>query len=280
MTDYQATTGNQTNSETQAIPRPRHSHWRWTLPLGIVLGILTIGAVSIVCVALMPKYKATALIQMSSVAPVLLFAEDHSRWQRSFCTAGCSCTALYDRFVNTQMAIMRSPAVINRALASTEVARTPIVQRQRDQREWIVRNLQMRRDGNSEVLIVSFTANTPGVSEVIVNAVVHAYFEHIATATRGIDSNIVMSLVAERRRHQSVADQLRQSIVETREHEAREQEDMAAVQLADRLAFLQNELRRSERIMDMIDDRVIAIQAEQRAPSRIQLLSHAVSTRR
>ena len=334
-------TEDQTNSETQSpetqsIPRRRRSLWRWVLAtVGVLLGTCVIVAI---CLALTPKHKAEARVQIRSVHQSLLFGE----YQQDV-----FCSDRYEKFVNTQFALMRSPQVIGRALEQPEVARLPIIQSLRtdDRRDWIVGRLRLNLEGQSEIANISITTNSADASEAIVNAVVHAYLEFIREYDRAFDANRLLELRTERRRHEAVARSLREQItaltreltrmripagseaidefllrelraaesqlvvlqarrtalaelteqpdidreIQTQQRLVQELErkfeeqleaDAARSEEEVRIAFLQNELRRTETVLDRIDDRIVAIQAEARAPSRINLISHAVSSRR
>ena len=174
-------------------------HWKWSIPLGLLLGFLAAGGLYL---AFPLQYQAAAHVQMSSVRPRLLTEDRH--------------IVAFDQFANTQFAIMRSPAVISEALGNSEVARLPVITRlnEEDRRDWVARNLRLRLDGRSEVGVVSFSTDMPNTANIIVNAVVDAYMDHIRTTARRVDSETIASLTGERRRHDAVASQLRNNIIQ------------------------------------------------------------------
>jgi capsular polysaccharide biosynthesis protein len=111
------------------------------------------------------RYEARATIQIRSFKQP--FIHDFSL------------PAQYDEFVKTQIALMRSPAVIDKALENPAVAKLPIILKQQDKRAWLQKKLRIKTEGKSEIQTVRITTNNEDASEKIVNAVVDAYFAFI-----------------------------------------------------------------------------------------------------
>ena len=170
-------------------------HWKWSLPMGLILGLLTAGGLYL---AFPLQYESRASIQMRSTKLQFLSAN--------------TVQGGYDNFVNTQFAYMRSPAVIDRALEDPEVAKLSIVLKQKDRRGWLTKNLRIKSDGKSEIVIVSIETDAEDASEKIVNAVVNAYLQFIEELERGTNQTMLSQLQIEKRRQQMLAQGLQESI--------------------------------------------------------------------
>jgi capsular exopolysaccharide synthesis family protein len=172
-------------------------HWKWGLPLGLVLGLLVAG----ICHMVFPlQHVARAAIQVREVKPQFLFNEQ-----------GRS-TGVYDNYVNTQIALIRSQTVINMALEDAAVARLPIVSKQRDQKGWLAGKLRVRPEGKSEVLTISISTDSAEASETIVNTVVDAYFDFTKTLSQGEDQDKIRQLTVEKGRHTQAVQQYQETI--------------------------------------------------------------------
>ena len=170
-------------------------HWKWSLPMGLVLGLLTGG---ILYLAMPTKYEAVIQLQIHTVRQHFLAYEQ----QRSN----------YEDFVNTQIAFLRSPIVIDRALEQSEVARLPIVLKQRDQRGWLTRALNVSHVRRSEIVNVSIGTDSHDASEKIINAVVDTYFAVLGENDRQMNNHLIHGLITEQRRQRTLANQLQERI--------------------------------------------------------------------
>ena len=170
----------------------------------IILPIIFLGLLAVVI--LIPPFlihfgavEATATIQIRSVRPSFL-AENHEQIN-------------YDEFVNTQIALLRSPIVLDRVLQTPEVAKLPMVIKQKDRRAWLQKKLRIKRDGNSEIVTVSIvTRSQDNASEKIVNAVMDCYLEFIDESQRHFDVTLRTQLQGERQRLYVQAQQLQNTI--------------------------------------------------------------------
>ena len=170
-------------------------HWKWSVPMGLLLGVLAGGAIFF---AQPVQHFATAQIQIRPVRPQLI---DPARPQ-----------GRYEDFVNTQLALLRSPNVINMAMEDPEVARLPIILRQTDARSWLSRTLSVSAVARSEIVNISIATDSEDASERIVNAVVDAYFNFIGDAARNANNNLIGSLRVEERRQRQTAQALQERI--------------------------------------------------------------------
>ena len=188
----------QNDVEAPQLCRPRiRCHWTGGLIAGLILGSFAAVVLLVVC---WPQYEATAQIQICSVKPDFLV--DHPPMPYK-----------YDALVNTQMALFRSPLVIDRALEQSDVARLPIViQQGGNRRDWLMRNLRIKHIPNSEIVNISIATDTEDASEKIVNAVVNAYFNFTHEHARKTSNDLVGNLRTEERRQQQVVQTFQETI--------------------------------------------------------------------
>ena len=196
------------HAPVQEAPHPRPTrcrcHWGCALLAGLILGTLAAAVLLVIC---RPQYEAMAQIQVRAVPP-------------DFLIDSLSPSLLdYEGFVNTQIALLRSPNVIDKTLKAPEVARLPSVIKQRDRRDWLIRKLHIKRILNSEIVQVSIKTNSAEESEKIVNAVVDAYFNFIEEVDQERTRRLLSQLHVEKRRQQALAQGLqaiiRQKTLET-----------------------------------------------------------------
>ena len=175
------------------------------LSVALILGLLVVG---IPCYASAPQHEATAMIQVSSAVPSLLGdarqLDEHG----------------YIRFVNTQLVLLRSPLVLDRALENADVARLPMVVAQQDKRAWLARELQVSHADNTEIVYVRIVTNSAEASERIINAVVDAYFNFIGDVARQANHHLIGALRIEERRQRQIAQTLQENIRRTLIQEA------------------------------------------------------------
>ena len=314
------------NIGTETSSKPRRCKCR--VLAGFVLALL---AAVILFLVFPLQYEARAVIQIRS---------ENQRFHFEVRQSG-----RYDDFVNTQLALMRSPLVIGKALEAPEVSVLPCVVKQKDRNTWLTKRLRVRRDGKSEIVIISIETESEDASEKIVNAVVDAYFNFIDDTARETDNMMVRNLQVEKRRQGQLAQTLQESIrtsskkieqgkankaaalteslaqaiaaetinltgmqarrkileerneklteevLESFKNNIREQEILIAEleQLYDEqctkneslleteagIASDKAQLARIDKTLDLLEERILAIQAETRAPGRITPLSRA-----
>ncbi|MDR3181302.1 MAG: hypothetical protein LBT89_00020, partial [Planctomycetaceae bacterium] len=163
-------------------------HWKWSLPLAIFLSLFTAG---ILYLAFPAKYTAQAWIRIFSEKPKFIYDEKTQ--------------VKYDEYVNTQFALMRSLTILEKALENADVAKLPCIIRERDKAGWLAKQLIIKTDGKSEIVIVSIACNLPDEAEKIVNAVVDAYFEYYNLQSQDSSNHLIRQLNAEMSRQTSLA---------------------------------------------------------------------------
>ena len=163
----------------------------------LVLGLL---AASVPAYAQPMRYEATTMIQVRSVVPSFI-GNDRQLNELE-----------YNRFVNTQIALLKHPSVLDRALEVPGVAPLPLVREQKDKRAWLTKELQVTHAQNSEILYVRITTNSADASEKINNAVVMAYLAFIDEIARRSNNELMNNLRVEERRQRQLANGLQESI--------------------------------------------------------------------
>ena len=92
----------------------------------------------------------------------------------------------YQRYVKTQMALMKSRFVFNSALQHDGISSLPLLKSQADPIDWLEKSLEVTKLGESEILEVSLVPRTGFSSKeqaTIVNAVVDAYIDEVVNST-------------------------------------------------------------------------------------------------
>ncbi|MCA9249277.1 MAG: hypothetical protein KDA42_19280, partial [Planctomycetales bacterium] len=87
-------------------------------------------------------------------------------------------------FYETQVELIRSPLVIDLALADRSVSSLKLIRNQSKPAIWLAEQLSVTRKGESELLVVSLEADDRRDAAVIVNAVVDAYVKAFSLARR------------------------------------------------------------------------------------------------
>jgi len=157
-------------------------HWKWSLPMGLVLGLLAAGSLYL---AFPLQYESMAQIRILSERQRLL--GDEVQMNR------------YNEFVQTQLSLMRSPIVLDRVLEMSDISKLHVIAKQRDRRAWLRKKLSAKLDGRSEIVAVSIGTDTEEASEKIVNAVVDSYIVFIEENSRTTDTKVTASLNDEKR---------------------------------------------------------------------------------
>lgn len=135
----------------------RH-HWKWALPLGIILGA---AACTGVMMTEETEYRAKAWIQILSLQPYYVFKDQAEK---------------YDSYVSTQFDLMRSPMVLEPVLGRPEIAGVHELAESEDPVDWLAKHLEFDGQGDSELYTIGITCGNPDDAANIVNAVVDSYF--------------------------------------------------------------------------------------------------------
>ncbi|QDT73332.1 polysaccharide biosynthesis tyrosine autokinase [Lacipirellula limnantheis] len=145
--------------------------WPVVIPLGLVLAA---AAAAIVLLLYVPKYRASALIKIEAQPTFIAFAQD-------------KVSATDDRYVQTQIELLRGPVVLGPALDWSpqtkngqklpKLGELAEVKEQADPVDYLKRNLSVSQVGKSELFEVAFHSRSPDDAATVVNAVVMTYLE-------------------------------------------------------------------------------------------------------
>ena len=163
-------------------------HWRWSLPAGLIAGTFVAGVLFFIFPV---RYEATAWIQVSPTKPYYIFDDKQQRD--------------YQSFVNTQFVLMKSPLIIDRVFENPVVAQMKCVTEQKDRARWLASRLLLQAPNKSEMVAVSFETEQAQDAEVIVNSVIHAFFEYYDTQANDWNTRMIQQLTLELNRQQNAA---------------------------------------------------------------------------
>ena len=144
--------------------------WKYAIPTGIVLAVV-LGFVGYN--STQPKFESTGLVR---VAPMIVPIMRE--------TAETGVMPFYSNFVQTQARLIDSPRVIQRAVQRIDLDEASWSNQAQAIRE-IQRNLSVRADRQSELIVVQFEADKPVVAQEVVNEVIRAFDELYG----GVDSD-------------------------------------------------------------------------------------------
>jgi len=138
-------------------------------------------AITIIWTQVVPKYQAKAEVRVRPIIPYLVFKTEDS-----------GVIPFYDSFVNTQVSIIRSSVVLQRALAKQEVKETQWYKKPQIQLlqrllgnppeppiERLGDNLSVRPRKETEIIDVSFVDSSAKDARIIVDAVLDEYINYI-----------------------------------------------------------------------------------------------------
>ena len=133
--------------------------WRVVLPCGVVL-------------AAIGRRSRVPDVQVRSTGPRLGFGSATARRIVAFQSREDP-----RRFLETQMALMRSPLVIGPVVSRPEIAQLPEIQQAGDAGRLAGHEDQGGQRGQSEYVTISFESRSPVSSAMVVNAVVDTYLD-------------------------------------------------------------------------------------------------------
>ena len=162
--------------------------WMWALPVGLVLG----SVVAAVCYFCFPiTYQAEAFLHVRSVRPYFIF--DEKQTQR------------YESYLNTQIALIRNPLILDKALEDPKLAQMECLANEKDKTAWLTRNLRINANPKNEHVAVSFSTKNPNDAANIVNTVVNAYIDFVGDQANQWSRKLTSQLNAEIRKYRDVA---------------------------------------------------------------------------
>lgn len=188
------TVSNQSNTFNLAfILTVLRKWWKVAIPLGLVLAAAGAG---VVWWQFQPVYQAQAWLRIEDQRPYIAFPSKGSS----------------RRFVNTQVALIRSPLVIEPALSKLDLSGMPELSQKRDKVEWLGENINVKSVGNSEFFVVSYESPSRQNAAEVVNAVIDAFQVARGSAEAERAQKVVELLDAEQRRRESHVSELRERV--------------------------------------------------------------------
>ncbi|MCA9246262.1 MAG: polysaccharide biosynthesis tyrosine autokinase [Planctomycetales bacterium] len=171
--------------------------WKIATPIAMIMA--TAASVS-VTLAHVNMYKTTAWLRIEEEKPYVAYKLDSNKAR--------------DTFVETQVALIRSPLVLERVVAQPEIARMEELQDVGNPVGFLASFLQVSTVGRSELFTISYTGKNSKNSARITNAVVEAYFKVQAQDEAYRTQRVLELLEEERARRQTRIAQLQSNIHE------------------------------------------------------------------
>lgn len=146
---------------------------RWLL--ATFMGLLLAAGAGFALFWLFPESDTAAANFLVKASPEVLVYEIDSNKQRGE----------YEIFRETQIALLKSPPVLNVALQNPQMQQVATLRKEKDPLTWLYKNLDIRYMGDSELLQVSMTLDEqPDNLKVMVDAVCKAYEQEVLDADR------------------------------------------------------------------------------------------------
>jgi len=168
--------------------------FKWTIL--VVFLIVTVPAVAAIWTLVVPKYRAQAELRVRPIIPYLVFqTEDSGK------------IPLYDSFVNTQVSIIMSSAVLQRVLDQSEVQETiwykkspkSLMSRLRGSTTSPINRLSnalsARPLKDTEIINVAFINSSAKEAQLIANTVLDQYIKYIGEMSDATGDKIYTQLV-------------------------------------------------------------------------------------
>ncbi|MEI8372298.1 MAG: polysaccharide biosynthesis tyrosine autokinase [Planctomycetota bacterium] len=140
-----------------------HALRRWWMP-ALPASVLMACAFGVVARFLfVPQYEATAWFRMEEKSPFLAFQSRED--------------VRVKEFFQTEVEMIRSPLVLGPVLKQAELAQLPEFQKAEDKIAWLVKQLQVKAVGQSDLFTIRFAGQKPASAAKIVNAIADSYFK-------------------------------------------------------------------------------------------------------
>jgi len=176
----------------------------------------------------------------------------------------------FDLFVNTQIALMKSPMILKSVVENPAIARLPNIQKQVDPTQWIASKLMIEgalsNTKKSEIYIISFESLDPKEAEMLVNAVVDSYMSYYQIQQRQQEQTLQKSLIESKTNHEALLHQLKQQL--PKDFNPQIPPDINTARI---LTQIEQELR----AIDQISERLIRLEISRGTASRVRVLQRA-----
>lgn len=163
--------------------------FKWTIL--IVWILVSAPIIAAVWTQIVPQYQARAEIRVRPIIPRLVFKTDENGQ-----------TPFYESYVNTQVSVIRSQMVLQRVLDQKEVQATQwyknraktLLQRLREDttppEERLKDSLSVRPRPRTEIIDLSFSAESAAEARVILAAVVDKYMQYVGEQSNAEEDNM------------------------------------------------------------------------------------------
>jgi capsular exopolysaccharide synthesis family protein len=171
--------------------------WMIVIPAGVVIAGLAAGVVLFLHV---PQYEASALLMIEDVNPFVAFSSRDTGNQSQ-------------RYVQTQLELLRSPVVLEPVLGRSEIASMSELMDQEDRVAFLRDQVSIKQVGQSELYDITYRSASPQDASNVVNAVVAEYI-NINTNDESQRSQRVIDILEEERRRRGLeVERLRKFVV-------------------------------------------------------------------
>jgi capsular polysaccharide biosynthesis protein len=174
-------------------------HRRW-IALAAALCWISILIAGVVILLTPPRYRASAILKIAAESPYVVFESEPPAPGK-------------DRFVETQIELMRSPMVLEVLLANPEIANGPGVAKSKDRLATLRDALQIERIADSELFNVTFTSPSPRLAAAIANAIIVEYLKIQSRVGMERYQRVADLLDDERRRRQIDVEELKKKVI-------------------------------------------------------------------
>jgi capsular exopolysaccharide synthesis family protein len=175
--------------------------WKVALPLALLLGALSTAAILHFFV---PRYRASAWIQINDHTPYLAYETPESEFQA-------------ERYVQTQIELLRGPLVLSSVLSMPQIAALSEFAENQNPVDWLSHQIDVSPVGQSQLYQVSYVGPTPDGAALIVNAVVDQYFDLTDQNESARTHRIVDLLEEEKARRQVDVEKLKERMQSLRQ---------------------------------------------------------------
>jgi len=248
----------------------------------LFVGVILLFGLGIVYLRPIPSQQATAQLRQSSVESL----ERHwaESWIQFSYSPGMSGFAggydgewdvtPFDIFVNTQVALMKSPMILKSVVENPAISRLPTIQKQADPIQWIVSKLVIEGALSSskkcEIFTISLESVDPKEAEMLVNAVVDSYMSYYQIQQMQQEQTMQKSLLESRTNRETMLQQLKQQLPPDFNPQVPPDVNTARI-----LSQIERELR----AIDQISERLIQIEISRGTGSRVRVLQRAIPPR-
>ena len=172
--------------------------WAIVIPLGLVLAAVTGALVIFFHVQI---YEATALLMIEDVTPFVAYTSQDGG-------------ARSERYVQTQLELLRSEVVLRPVLGCAEVAAMNDLSHEKDRVMYLRTKLSIRQVGTSELYNISYRGSSPEDATKLVNAVAAEYMNIYSDDEFKRSQRVIDILEEERRRRGFEVERLRKNVVD------------------------------------------------------------------